>query len=98
VRSWVRQLDFNYTLSPGFDTRKVEGFVVSHSALSPEDSDYRKSTALEIAAGELYNIIVEEERVGKELLEWGEIKKRVTLIPLNIYILNSGLLSSAKDY
>jgi structural maintenance of chromosome 2 len=84
VRSWVRQLDFNYTPSRGFDTRKVEGFVVSHSALNPEDSDHRKSTVPEIAAGgRLYNPIVEDERVDKEHLERGGIKKRVTLVPFN---------------
>jgi structural maintenance of chromosome 2 len=70
VRSWVCQLDFNYTPSRGFDTRKVEGFVASHSALNPEDSDHRKSTALEIAAGgKLYNLIVEDGCGGKELLK-----------------------------
>ncbi|KAH9979381.1 condensin complex subunit SMC2 [Lactifluus volemus] len=72
VRSRLSQLDFNYTPPPGFDVRK----------LKPED--HGKSTALEIAAGgKLYNVVVEDERVGKDLLERGGIKKRVTLIPLN---------------
>ncbi|KAI0289102.1 condensin complex subunit SMC2 [Russula brevipes] len=67
---------------PGFDTRKVKGLVASLLALKPED--HGKSTALEIAAGgKLYNVVVEDERVGKDLLERGGIKKRVTLIPLN---------------
>jgi hypothetical protein len=82
VRSRLSQLDFNYTPPPGFDTRKVKGLVASLLALKPED--HGKSTALEIAAGgKLYNVIVEDERVGKDLLERGGIKKRVTLIPLN---------------
>ena len=82
VRSRLSQLDFSYTPPPGFDTRKVKGLVASLLALKPED--HGKSTALEIAAGgKLYNIIVEDERVGKDLLERGGIKKRVTLIPLN---------------
>ena len=82
MRSRLSQLDFSYTPPPGFDTRKVKGLVASLLALKPED--HGKSTALEIAAGgKLYNIIVEDERVGKDLLERGGIKKRVTLIPLN---------------
>ena len=68
------QLDFNYTPPPGFDTRKVKGLVATLLAL-PED--HGKSTALEIAAGgKLYNVVVEDERVSKDLLERGGIKKR----------------------
>ncbi|KAH9957598.1 hypothetical protein BC827DRAFT_651097 [Russula dissimulans] len=82
VRSRLPQLDFNYTPPPGFDTRKVKGLIGSLLALKPED--HGKSTALEIAAGgKLYNVVVEDERVGKDLLERGGIKRRVTLIPLN---------------
>ena len=82
MRSRHSQLDFNYTAPPGFDTRKVKGLVATLLALKPED--HGKSTALEIAAGgKLYNVVVEDERVGKDLLERGGIKKRVTLIPLN---------------
>ena len=82
MRSRLSQLDFNYSPPPGFDTRKVKGLVASLLALKPED--HGKSTALEIAAGgKLYNVVVEDERVGKDLLERGGIKKRVTLIPLN---------------
>ena len=82
MRSRLSQLDFNYNPPPGFDTRKVKGLVASLLALKPED--HGKSTALEIAAGgKLYNVVVEDERVGKDLLERGGIKKRVTLIPLN---------------
>lgn len=82
MRSRLSQLDFNYTPPPGFDTRKVKGLVASLLALKPED--HGKSTALEIAAGgKLYNVVVEDERVGKDLLERGGIRKRVTLIPLN---------------
>jgi SMC proteins Flexible Hinge Domain len=82
VSSRLSQLDFNYTPPPGFDVRKVKGLVASLLELKPED--HGKSTALEIAAGgKLYNVVVEDERVGKDLLERGGIKKRVTLIPLN---------------
>jgi len=47
--------------------QKVKGLVTSLLALKPED--HRKSMALEITAGsKLYNIIVEDECVGKGLL------------------------------
>ncbi|KAI0067407.1 condensin complex subunit SMC2 [Artomyces pyxidatus] len=83
VKQRLSQLDFNYTVpSPGFDPRKVKGLVASLISLKPED--YNKSTALEIAAGgKLYNVVVDDERVGQELLQNGRLKKRVTLIPLN---------------
>ncbi|KAH9958739.1 SMCs flexible hinge [Russula dissimulans] len=82
VRSRLPQLDFNYTPPPGFDTRNVKGLIASLFELKPED--HGKSTALEIAAGgKLYNVVVEDERMGKDLPERGGIKRRVTLIPLN---------------
>jgi structural maintenance of chromosome 2 len=77
VRSRLSQVGFNYTPQLGFDTRKVKDLVASLLALKPED--HGKSTALEITAGgKLYNAVVENECVGKSLLEQGRIKKRVT--------------------
>ena len=32
---------------------------------------------------QLYNVVVETEQVGKKLLEKGDLKRRVTIIPLN---------------
>ena len=49
----------------------------------PEDS-HAYSTALEVSAGgKLYNVVVEDETVGTQLLKKGNLKKRVTIIPLN---------------
>ncbi|KAI0052778.1 condensin complex subunit SMC2 [Auriscalpium vulgare] len=98
VKQRLSQLDFNYSLpSPNFDTRKVKGLVASLISLKSED--YGKSTALEIAAGgKLYNVVVEDERVGGELLKNGKLKKRVTLIPLNkirAFTLTAAKLQSA---
>lgn len=82
ARSRLSQLDFNYTLKPGFDARKVKGLVASLLALGPEN--HEKSTALEFAAsGKLYHVVVEDEHVGKGLLKRGGVKNRVTPIPLN---------------
>ena len=76
-------LDFNYSdPTANFDRSKVKGLVANLITLNQED--YNKATALEIAAGgRLYNVVVENERVGKDLLEKGRLKKRVTIIPLN---------------
>lgn len=51
--------------------------------LSPQDAD-QWSLALEICAGaKLYNVVVRDEKVGSQLLKNGQLRKRVTLIPLN---------------
>ena len=76
MHSRLSQLDFNHTPKPEFDARKVKGLVASLLALKHEN--HGKSTALEIAAGgKLYNVVVEDERIGTGLLERGWIKKRM---------------------
>ena len=60
----------------------MKGLVASLIEL--DEKDFNKSTALEITAGgKLYNVVVQNEKVGKELLQNGKLKKRVTIIPLN---------------
>ena len=83
VKQRLSFLNFDYaTPSPHFDRSKVKGLVASLIALEP--NNYNKSTALEITAGgRLYNVVVENESVGKELIQNGRLKKRVTIIPLN---------------
>ncbi|KAI0919976.1 hypothetical protein AcV5_001907 [Taiwanofungus camphoratus] len=83
IKQRFTSLDFDYSLPyPNFDRSKVKGLVASLISLEP--TDYNKSTALEITAGgRLYNVVVESEKVGKELLQNGKLKKRVTIIPLN---------------
>lgn len=83
VKQRLASLDFQYsTPSPSFDRSKVKGLVASLISLEPHH--YNKSTALEITAGaKLYNVVVENEMVGSELLKNGKLKKRVTIIPLN---------------
>ena len=52
--------------------------------MSPEEQHYDKSTALEIAAGaKLFNVTAEDEKVGKDILAQGQLKKCVTLNPLS---------------
>ncbi|KAG8828897.1 Structural maintenance of chromosomes protein 2, partial [Serendipita sp. 399] len=83
IRQRLSNLDFSYTDPvPNFDRSKVKGLVATLIDIDP--SQYPKSTALEIAAGgRLYNVVVENERVGEQILQRGNLKKRVTLIPLN---------------
>ena len=60
----------------------MKGLVANLTSISPQHQN--KSQALEIAAGgKLYNVVVEDEKVGKDLLQNGKLKKRVTIIPLN---------------
>ena len=59
----------------------MKGRLGSLVKLSKENHD--KATALETAAGaRLWNVIVDDENVGKTLLGL-RLQKRVTLIPLN---------------
>lgn len=84
MRSGLSNLDFTYTDPvPNFDRSSVLGYVANLVELTPNDAE-QWSTALEICAGgKLYNVVVRDERVGAQLLKNGELRKRVTLIPLN---------------
>jgi structural maintenance of chromosome 2 len=35
------------------------------------------------AGGRLYNVVVDSETTGKQLLQNGDLRRRVTIIPLN---------------
>ncbi|KAI8086313.1 uncharacterized protein BX664DRAFT_335502 [Halteromyces radiatus] len=79
----LSNLDFNYSdPSPNFDRSQVKGMVAELITLDKEN--YDASTALEICAGgRLYNVVVENEDVGAQLLDHGRLRRRCTLIPLN---------------
>lgn len=83
LKSRLAAIDFTYSdPTPNFDRNKVKGLVATLVDLDKEN--YNKSTALEICAGgKLYNVVVEDEKVGSALLDKGKLRKRVTLIPLN---------------
>ncbi|KAJ8474142.1 hypothetical protein ONZ51_g7411 [Trametes cubensis] len=83
IRSRLGNLDFEYSSPyPNFDRNKVKGLVAS--LVSLDKTSYNAATALEITAGgRLYNVVVESDEVGKQLLQNGRLKRRVTLIPLN---------------
>ncbi|KAF4587326.1 condensin complex component SMC2 [Ophiocordyceps camponoti-floridani] len=83
VKRQVANMDFSYT-DPvaGFDRSKVKGLVAQLFTLDEQHT--RAGTALEICAGgRLYNVVVDSEVTGTQLLQRGKLRKRVTIIPLN---------------
>ncbi|KAG0310152.1 Structural maintenance of chromosomes protein 2, partial [Dissophora globulifera] len=79
----VSGLDFQYSNpAPNFDRSTVKGLVAELFNVLPENTD--AATALEICAGgRLYNVVVDNEVIGSQLLQNGKLRKRVTIIPLN---------------
>ncbi|KAJ3186681.1 Structural maintenance of chromosomes protein 2 [Gaertneriomyces sp. JEL0708] len=76
-------LQFSYAdPTPNFDRRKVKGLVAELVSVPKHCVD--AATALEVGAGgRLYNVVVETEVVGTQLLQKGRLRRRVTIIPLN---------------
>lgn len=66
---------------------------VAAQLITLPEEHYNKATALEIAGGaKLFNVVIEDEKVGKDLIKNGRMKKRVTFIPLtkiNAYTLSN---------
>jgi structural maintenance of chromosome 2 len=83
LRRSVANIDFSYSdPSPNFDRSRVKGLVAQLFTLKKDHT--RAATALEIAAGgRLYNVVVDTNTTGQELLENGKLKQRVQIIPLN---------------
>ncbi|CAK7568541.1 MAG: Structural maintenance of chromosomes protein 2 [Sporothrix epigloea] len=79
----VANIDFNYSDPvPRFDRSKVKGLVAQLFTLDEKHTN--AGTALEICAGgRLYNVVVDTEVTGTQLLQGGKLRKRVTIIPLN---------------
>ncbi|KAH8196525.1 hypothetical protein TruAng_009321 [Truncatella angustata] len=83
LRRKVANIDFNYAdPTPNFDRSKVKGLVAQLFTLDKVHT--RAGQALEICAGgRLYNVVVDTEVTGTQLLQGGKLRKRVTIIPLN---------------
>ncbi|KAI9882306.1 MAG: 37S ribosomal protein S9, mitochondrial [Watsoniomyces obsoletus] len=83
LRRKVANIDFTYQDPvPSFDRSKVKGLVAQLFTLDADKS--KAGTALEICAGgRLYNVVVDSEVTGTQLLQGGKLRKRVTIIPLN---------------
>ncbi|KAG5565500.1 hypothetical protein RHGRI_001405 [Rhododendron griersonianum] len=77
----LANVDFTYR-DPvkNFDRSKVKSVVAK--LIKVKDSS--TLTALEVAAGgKMFNVVVDTENTGKQLLQNGELRRRVTIIPLN---------------
>lgn len=76
---------------------KVHGIVASLVTLKKEET----ALALEVACGaRLYQLVVQDEETGKQMLSLGGLKKRVTIIPLNKIdqsTVSSDKVKAAKD-
>jgi structural maintenance of chromosome 2 len=60
----------------------VKGLIANLIAVEKENLKY--ATALEIVAGgKMYFVVVDNEKTASNLLDKGQLKKRVTIIPLN---------------
>ncbi|KAF0485005.1 putative nuclear condensin complex subunit Smc2 [Gigaspora margarita] len=83
LSSQLSNLEFVYSKpTPDFDRNTVKGLVAELISLDPRFANC--STALEICAGgRLYNVVVDNEKIGSLLLEKGKLRKKITIIPLN---------------
>ncbi|KAJ9427791.1 structural maintenance protein [Fusarium oxysporum] len=83
LKRQVAHINFSYAdPTPGFDRSKVKGLVAQLFTLDKEHSEAGK--ALETCAGgRLFNVVVDSDVTGTQLLQKGKLRKRVTIIPLN---------------
>ncbi|KAL2540044.1 Structural maintenance of chromosomes protein 2-1 [Abeliophyllum distichum] len=80
LSSQLANVDFSYNdPAKNFDRSRVKGVVAKLIKVK----DRSAMTALEVAAGgKLDNIVVDTENTGKQLLQNGGLRRRVTIIPL----------------
>lgn len=103
IDSWKRKLynlDFQYDRKRvNFNPKAVKGVAATLFDISSDNMD--KAQALQVCAGgRLFNIVVENDAIAAELLEKGNLKKRVTIIPLNkisTRIVKNEIIAKAKD-
>ncbi|KAJ1388616.1 SMCs flexible hinge [Sesbania bispinosa] len=81
ISAYLANVEFKYR-DPvkNFDRSKVKGVVAKLIKVK----DRSTMTALEVTAGgKLFNVVVDTENTGKQLLQNGDLRRRVTIIPLN---------------
>ncbi|NP_001154943.1 structural maintenance of chromosomes 2 [Nasonia vitripennis] len=81
VESQYPNLRFYYKdPKPNFNRASVKGLVCKSITVKDRKAAY----ALEIAAGgRLYNVMVDSDQTGKDILKYGQLQSRVTIVPLN---------------
>jgi len=90
-------LQFEYSNpAANFDKNRVKGLVCNLISMN----DVKHATCLQVSAGsKLFNVVVDNEKTGKQLLENGRLKRKVTFIPLNKIAarsINSDVVNRAK--
>lgn len=90
----VSSIEFTYTKpSASFDPKSVKGVVAQLFSL--KETKFNAANALEVCAGgRLYQVVVDTDVTGSELLLNGRLRRRVTIIPLNK--INTFRISSQK--
>lgn len=83
MRRDVGNIDFHYSKpSPQFGPESVKGVALQLFSISENQED--KALALQVCAGgRLYNVVVDNANTASALLERGNLKRRVTIIPLD---------------
>jgi structural maintenance of chromosome 2 len=81
LSSQLSRVRFDYTdPEKGFDRAKVKGVVAKLLRVKEPAA----ATALEVlAGGKLYQVVVDTDATSKALLQKGQLRQRVTIIPLN---------------
>ncbi|KAL9231457.1 hypothetical protein vseg_006684 [Gypsophila vaccaria] len=81
LNAQLSNIEFTYRdPSKNFDRSKVKGVIAKLIKIK----DGSTMTALEVVAGgRLFNVVVDTETTGKQLLQNGDLRRRVTIIPLN---------------
>lgn len=103
IESWKRKLynlDFQYDhKNVNFEPQFIKGVAATLFDINEINMD--KAQALQVCAGgKLFNIVVENDSVAADLLENGDLKKRVTIIPLNkisARTIKHDIIAKAKD-
>lgn len=100
IKREAGNIDFNYSRPyPDFDDSAVKGVVVQLLGLKDQHTD--KALALQVCAGgRLYNVVVDNANTASALLERGQLKRRVTIIPLDKISsrsIPSGVVSFAQE-
>jgi len=99
MRAYLGGIDFAYA-DPykGFNRHSVKGVVAKLFHIQPDFASYHR--ALEITAGgRLFFVVTDSEETGKALLEKGQLRRRVTIIPLNKIVdptINPNVVRQAK--
>lgn len=83
IKRDVGNIDFHYSKPyPNFDPSSVKGIAMQ--LFSVRDSESDKAMALQVCAGgRLYNVVVDSADTASALLERGNLRRRVTIIPLD---------------